>query len=113
MIKTHAVNAKAIERNARASADFEAKLAQTKALLIQGANTYAPQQITQASSLGAEDMVISHLIHGLGLEIGIFVLDTGMLHGETLATVHLDGTVRTWELPARPPAGEPAKPQRP
>ena len=40
--------------------------------------------ITQASSLGAEDMVVSHLINSLALDIGIFVLETGMLHAETL-----------------------------
>jgi phosphoadenosine phosphosulfate reductase len=85
MIKTHAVNANAIERNARPSVDFDAKLAQTQALLVQAAKTYAAPQITQASSLGAEDMVVSHLVHSLGLKIGIFVLDTGMLHDETLA----------------------------
>jgi hypothetical protein len=42
-------------------------------------------RITQASSLGAEDVVISHLINSLQLDIGIFVLETGMLHAETLA----------------------------
>ena len=85
MIKTHATTATAIERNARASADFDAKLAHTQALLVQAARDHPSHQITQASSLGAEDMVVSHLIHSLGLEIGIFVLDTGMLHDETLA----------------------------
>ena len=85
MIKIHAVAGTAVERNAFASVDFDAKLAQTQDLLVQAANTYSSQQITQASSLGAEDMVVSHLIHSLGLEIGIFVLDTGMLHDETLA----------------------------
>ena len=85
MTKTHAVNANAIERNARPSVDFDAKLAQTQALLAQAARQYQSQQITQASSLGAEDMVVTHLIHSLGLEISIFVLDTGMLHDETLS----------------------------
>ncbi len=85
MIKTHAVKATAIELNARPSTDFETKLTQTEALLVQAAKAYSSQQIVQASSLGAEDMVVSHLIHGLGLKIGIFVLDTGMLHDETLS----------------------------
>ena len=89
MIKTHAVAATAIERNARASADFEAKLAQTEALLVQAARQYPSvkgvHSIVQASSLGAEDMVVSHLVNRLKLDIGIFVLDTGMLHDETLA----------------------------
>ena len=85
MIKTHTGKATAIELNARASTDFDAKLAQTQALLVQAAKTYPSEQITQASSLGAEDMVVSHLIRSLGLKISIFVLDTGMLHDETLA----------------------------
>jgi len=42
-------------------------------------------RVTQASSLGAEDMVISHLINALQLDIGIFVLETGRLHAQTLA----------------------------
>ena len=81
----------AIDLNARASRDFEAKLAETIALLQLAALDYGPlsagsaARITQASSLGAEDVVISHLINMLQLNIGIFVLETGMLHPETLA----------------------------
>ena len=73
----------AIARNAEASADFEHKLARTRALLQQAAADYSP--CTQASSLGAEDVVISHLIDALQLDISIFVLETGALHNETLA----------------------------
>ena len=81
----------AIELNARASIDFDAKLAQTIALLQQAAQDYAPVStgeaplVSQASSLGVEDMVITHLINSLGLNVGIFVLETGQLHAETLA----------------------------
>ena len=89
MIKSPAPFATAVGRNARASINFDAKLAQTRALLVQAAAAYqaveGKSQITQASSLGAEDMVITHVIHSLGLEISIFVLQTGMLHDETLA----------------------------
>ncbi len=80
----------AIELNARASKDFDAKLAETTALLQQAARDYAPlatgsaPRVSQASSLGAEDVVLSHLINSLQLDIGIFVLETGMLHPETL-----------------------------
>jgi phosphoadenosine phosphosulfate reductase len=74
--------ATAIELHARASDTFDAKLAETVALLREAA-THAP--VTQASSLGAEDMVITHLINALDLPISIFVLETGMLHPETLA----------------------------
>ena len=81
----------AIDLNARASSDFDAKLAETIAVLQQAALDYAPlteggaASVTQASSLGAEDVVVSHLINTLRLNIGIFVLETGMLHPETLA----------------------------
>jgi phosphoadenosine phosphosulfate reductase len=72
----------AIDLHARASKDFDAKLAETQALLRRAATDFAP--ITQASSLGAEDVVITHLINSLELDIPVFVLETGMLHDETL-----------------------------
>jgi phosphoadenosine phosphosulfate reductase len=72
----------AIDLHARASADFEAKLAETRSLLQRAAADFQP--VTQASSLGAEDVVITHLINSLALDIPVFVLDTGMLHEETL-----------------------------
>ena len=73
----------AIELNARPSADFDLKLAETRALLRRAAAAYAP--VKQASSLGAEDVVITHLINSLELDIPVFVLETGMLHPQTLA----------------------------
>lgn len=73
----------AIELHARASSDFDAKLTQTQALLVRAAAELAP--LTQASSLGAEDVVITHLINSMALDIPIFVLETGMLHPQTLA----------------------------
>ena len=81
----------AIELHARASSDFDTKLAATRAALKQlmldhvraaGADT---SPVVQASSLGAEDVVVSHLINTLELDVGIFVLQTGQLHAETLA----------------------------
>ena len=72
----------AVGLHARASKDFETKLAETRALLIRAAAQFAP--LTQASSLGAEDVVITHLINALELDIPIFVLETGMLHPQTL-----------------------------
>lgn len=74
----------AIDLNARPSPDFEAKLAETKALLQRAAAEYG-SDITQASSLGAEDVVITHLINTLQLDTPIFVLETGALHAQTLA----------------------------
>lgn len=73
----------AIDLHARASAHYQAKLDETRALLQRAAAEFAP--VTQASSLGAEDVVLTHLINALGLDIEVFVLDTGALHAETLA----------------------------
>jgi phosphoadenosine phosphosulfate reductase len=74
---------KATELNAKASPDFAAKLAESQALLVRAAAEFQP--LTQASSLGAEDVVITHLINRLQLAIPVFVLETGALHTETLA----------------------------
>ena len=74
---------KATELHAKASPDFAAKLAETQALLQRAAAEFTP--VTQASSLGAEDVVITHLINSLHLDIPVFVLETGALHTETLA----------------------------
>ena len=81
----------AITRNAEPSREYVIKLAEAQGVLSQAAAQYAAQEpghaatVTQANSLGAEDMVISHLINSLKLDIGIFVLETGRLHKETLA----------------------------
>ncbi|MBK9440298.1 MAG: phosphoadenylyl-sulfate reductase [Comamonadaceae bacterium] len=81
----------AIDLNARPSSNFAAKLKETAELLEKAAQDYAAPyasaapRITLACSLGAEDMVLVHLIHDLQLDIGIFVLETGQLHPETLA----------------------------
>jgi phosphoadenosine phosphosulfate reductase len=72
----------AIDLHARPSKDFEGKLAETQKLLIQAASEFTP--LKQASSLGAEDVVITHLINALELAIPVFVLETGALHQETL-----------------------------
>ena len=80
----------AVTLNAHPSTDYVIKLAEAQAVLSQAAAQYAsdtprgPTRITQANSLGAEDMVISHMINKLHLNMGIFVLDTGRLHKETL-----------------------------
>jgi phosphoadenosine phosphosulfate reductase len=75
----------AISLYAHPSATFAQKLAASKALLQSAAAQYAP--LTQASSLGAEDMVVTHLLQDDGIDSSIFVLDTGMLHAETLALI--------------------------
>lgn len=78
----------AAQLHARASADFAAKLAHTQELLSHAAQHHTTAagrvEIIQASSLGAEDVVITHLLETLGLGIPVFVLDTGALHPDTL-----------------------------
>jgi len=81
---THAhTNRRATELHARPSDTFASKLDETLAVLRHAETAFAP--VVQASSLGAEDVVISHLIQSAGLSIPLFVLDTGALHTETLA----------------------------
>ncbi|MEO7400116.1 MAG: phosphoadenylyl-sulfate reductase [Polaromonas sp.] len=75
----------AISLYARPSPDFAQKLAHSLALLKSSVTEYSP--LTQASSLGAEDMVVTHLMYEADLCGSIFVLDTGMLHDETLALI--------------------------
>ena len=43
--------------------------------------------VVQATSLGAEDMVVTDLIHRLGLPVAIGTLQTGALHEETVALI--------------------------
>jgi phosphoadenosine phosphosulfate reductase len=79
----------AIEMNARPHRDFSLHIQEAQGVLAQAAAQYAgidgdAARVTQASSLGAEDVVISHIINSMQLDIGIFVLETGRLHKETL-----------------------------
>lgn len=76
----------AIELYARPSPDFAAKLAHAQALLQASANEHRGH-IVQATSLGAEDMVITDLIARNGMQIAIGTLETGMLHDETVALI--------------------------
>jgi phosphoadenosine phosphosulfate reductase len=68
---------------ARESAGFDARAAHALALLRRAAAEH-PLRIVQATSLGAEDMVITDLIARHGLAIGLGTLATGMLHAETV-----------------------------
>jgi phosphoadenosine phosphosulfate reductase len=74
----------AIERHARATPGFEQRVAATQARLAEAAAAH-PGRIVQATSLGAEDMVLTDLIASHRLPIAIATLDTGRLHDETLA----------------------------
>ena len=67
------------------SAQFHEHLQEAIHVLQAAEFEYLP--LTQASSLGAEDMVITHLLYETGIEASVFVLDTGMLHNETVALI--------------------------
>ena len=65
--------------------DLTALAASTRATLERIAAEFSPAVF--ASSLAAEDMVITDMILKAGLPIGIFSLETGRLHPETLAVL--------------------------
>jgi len=73
----------AFERWAKPSLDYERNLQESLKTLQEAASRLKP--LKQASSLGAEDVVITHMIESLGLDIAVFVLETGALHHQTLA----------------------------
>ena len=74
----------------RPSAQFDAKVVTSLALLQDTLRDH-PGAWTQANSLGAEDVVVTHLLHMAGLlkQVGttVFVLDTLRLHTQTLALI--------------------------
>jgi phosphoadenosine phosphosulfate reductase len=45
------------------------------------------EKVKLASSLAAEDMLLTHAILSRGVKIGIFSLNTGRLHAETLGMI--------------------------
>ncbi|MFL6710439.1 MAG: phosphoadenylyl-sulfate reductase [Massilia sp.] len=65
--------------------DLHTRVADTSAILEQVARDFSPAVF--ASSLAAEDMVLTDLILKAGLPIGIFSLDTGRLNPETVAVI--------------------------
>lgn len=76
----------AIELYARPSADFAARHAHAVALLQSAASEHRGR-IVQATSLGAEDMVLTDLILANALPITVFSLDTGRLPAETYSLI--------------------------
>ena len=80
------VASSAIGLYARPTAGFEARVAHTLELLRSAAAGHAGR-IVQATSLGAEDMVVTDLIARHQLPISLATLDTGKLHDETLALI--------------------------
>ncbi|AIO31934.1 phosphoadenylyl-sulfate reductase [Burkholderia pseudomultivorans] len=74
--------------NATATAltpELAAKVERLDALLAQIAARHP--KVKLASSLAAEDMLLTHAILSKGVSIGIFSLNTGRLHAETLGMI--------------------------
>jgi len=61
------------------------KAVNVRRLLRNIARDFAPAVF--ANSLGAEDMVLTDMIFGEGIDIGVFSLDTGRLPEETHALI--------------------------
>lgn len=76
----------AIALYARATAGFDDRVAHTVELLKDAAAAHTGR-IVQATSLGAEDMVLTDLIARHHIPIAIGTLETGMLHAQTLALI--------------------------
>jgi phosphoadenosine phosphosulfate reductase len=81
----------AIQRYRSPSADLETKVARSLSLLAEARARFEGAW-TQAHSLGAEDVVVTQLLHMAGWfdavnPARVFVLNTGVLHAETLALV--------------------------
>jgi len=76
----------AISLYARETAGFDERVAHAVGLLRSAAAEHGGR-IVQATSLGAEDMVITDLIARHQLPIAIGTLQTGKLHDETLALI--------------------------
>jgi len=67
------------------SADLQRKIDALDQFLAEIAGRHATLKL--ASSLAAEDMVLTHAILSHKLKIGIFSLNTGRLHAETVAMI--------------------------
>ena len=71
---------------ARKTAGFDERVESARRRLARAAEHHAGR-IVQASSLGAEDQVLTDLIAKDRLPIAVATLDTGMLHCETLVLI--------------------------
>jgi phosphoadenosine phosphosulfate reductase len=67
------------------TAELQAKIERLDALLDSIAARHADVKL--ASSLAAEDMLLTHAILSRGVKIGIFSLNTGRLHAETVGMI--------------------------
>lgn len=75
-----------VDRLARKTRGFEARVAHAEALLREAAEDHAGR-IVQANSLGIEGMVLTDMAARLQLGMAVATLDTGALHAETLALI--------------------------
>ena len=92
---------RAVELNARRTPGFEQRVDNTLTRLQQAALAH-PGRIVLTTSLGAEDMVLTDLIARHHLLIALATLDTGRLHGQTLALIavleaHYGVNVERWQ----------------
>lgn len=76
----------AISLYARETPGFSQRVASTLEVLEQAVREHAGA-IVQATSLGAEDMVLTDLLARDGLPIAIGTLETGMLHPQTVSLI--------------------------
>jgi len=76
----------AIDLYARPTPGFEGRVAHALAVMQSAAVDHAGA-IVQATSLGAEDMVLTDLIARHALPIAVGTLETGALHAETVALI--------------------------
>lgn len=79
---------KATALHARQQPGYEQRVAQT-VLRLRDAAALHPGRIVLATSLGAEDMVLTDLVARHQLPVALATLDTGKLHAETLALIPL------------------------
>ena len=76
----------AVTLYARQTEGFDERVAHAVAVLQSAASEHAGR-IVQATSLGAEDMVITDLIARHALPIAVATLETGQLHPQTVALI--------------------------
>jgi phosphoadenosine phosphosulfate reductase len=76
----------AVALYARATEGFDSRVAHAVAVLQSAASEHVGR-IVQATSLGAEDMVVTDLIARHHLGVAVATLQTGKLHDETLALI--------------------------
>ncbi|HSB21619.1 MAG TPA: phosphoadenylyl-sulfate reductase [Burkholderiaceae bacterium] len=77
---------RAIDLYAHRAPGYDERVARTLAVLQSAAAEHSGA-VVQATSLGAEDMVVTDLIARHQLPIAIATLDTGALHAETVALI--------------------------